>query len=181
MKIGKKFNRLSKSAYLHYITEHKKYTDFNTLGLYRSLLENPKLTMADQIEIRDYAHQYFYKTFEFYQLKDPFTYINVTTLGQELTEGDERALWAKIYVYQARTLKEKKIKHRNFGIYAKHSCGYTTCQLNNLMIKQGSYFAEMEMWFKTDKNKMNSKEKSKRRKKERKNQANILRTALENL
>jgi len=72
MKIGKKFNQLSKSQYYHFIDNYKKYTDFNTLGLYRSITENERLSLEDQIEIRDYANLIFGKTFNFYQLKDSY-------------------------------------------------------------------------------------------------------------
>ena len=51
MKIGRKFNQISKSEYFHYIDNNKKYTDFNTLGMYRSICENKKLELSDQIEI----------------------------------------------------------------------------------------------------------------------------------
>jgi|GEM_PF-5372128 len=39
MKIDKQFNRLTLKDYFYYIDHHRKYTDFNTLGLYRSLTE----------------------------------------------------------------------------------------------------------------------------------------------
>jgi hypothetical protein len=50
MEIEQKFNQLTAKEYLFYIDNHKKYTNFNTLGLYRSLLENEKLTLAEKIE-----------------------------------------------------------------------------------------------------------------------------------
>lgn len=53
---------------------HKKYTDFNVLGLYRSISENDKLPLEDKIYIRDLANETFGKTFNFLQLKDPKTY-----------------------------------------------------------------------------------------------------------
>lgn len=69
MKIGKKFNQLSISEYKHYIDNYKKYMDFNTLGLYRSIGENKKLNIKDKIEIRDYANEIFGKTFNLTQNK----------------------------------------------------------------------------------------------------------------
>ncbi len=73
MKIGVKFNQLTYAEYLHVIEDRQKYTDFNPLGLYRSILENDKLDLAQKISIRDLAHTKFFKTFEFLQLKDPYT------------------------------------------------------------------------------------------------------------
>lgn len=181
MKIGKKFRKLSKSEYKHYIDNHKKYTDFNTLGLYRSILENDKLDLQDKMEIRDYANEVFGKTFNFYQLKDPATYIGLVTLGKELTKADERQLWEEIRNNQEKILKEKRIKHRNFGDYSKHNCGYEFCRLNGLMLRQGSRFCESSMWFNSDKNHYSSKEKSKRIKKERRMKAQIIKDEIENI
>ncbi len=180
MKIGKKFNQLSVSEYKYYIDNYKKYTDFNTLGLYRSISENQKLSTTDKIEIRDYANETFAKTFYFYQLKDPKTYFELITLGKKLTKGDENQIWKDIRLNQQRILDEKRIKHRNFGNYAKHNCGYDNCPMNGVMIKQGSELAECQIWFDSDKNKFSKQEKSIRTKKNRKSKHQIIREALEN-
>jgi len=180
MKIGKKFNQLSKSEYLHYIDNHKKYTDFNTLGLYRSICENEKLELSDKTYIRDYANGFFEKTFNFYQLKDPRTYFDLITLGRELTRADERQIWDDIRKNQEKILSDKKIKHRNFGNYSKHNCGYSDCRYNGLMIKQGSWLTENHMSFKSDKSQSAAKDKSQRIKKERKDQYKIIRDELDN-
>lgn len=168
MEIGRKFNTLSVSEYKHYIENHKKYVDFNTLGLYRSILENEKLTIEDKIFVRDFANTFFKKTFNFLQLKDPFTYFQLIILDKTLTVSDEKQLWNQIRISQKEILKDKKIKHRNFGIYSKHNCGYETCNMNGLMIEQGSFFTEHIMRFDSDKNKFAAQLKSKRLKKERK-------------
>jgi len=89
MTIGRDFNTLTIKEYFFYIDNHKKYKDFNTLGLYRSIIENKNLTMDDKIAVRAYAHKLFKKTFDFLQLKDPQTFVEVEYLGQELTKGDE--------------------------------------------------------------------------------------------
>ena len=175
MKIGKKFNQINKSDYFHFIDNYKKYTDFNTLGMYRSICENEKLELEDRIEIRDYANSVFGKTFNFYQLKDPKTFYDLTTLGLELTVADEKQIWTDIKENQEKILSEKKIKHRNFGDYSKHNCGYDNCSYNGLMIKQGSFFAEGSIHFKSDKNKDAAKTKSERIKKQRKNKNQIIR------
>ncbi|WP_179346016.1 hypothetical protein [Winogradskyella ursingii] len=180
MKIGRKFNQLHKSEYFHFIDNHKKYTDFNTLGMYRSICENEKLNLDDRIEIRDYANSTFGKTFNFYQLKDPKTNFDLTTLGMDLTQADARQLWDDIKVNQQKILAEKRIKHRNFGEYSKHNCGYANCPYNGLMIKQGSGLTENHMWFKEDKNQYVAKDKSARNKIQRKNIRHIIRDELDN-
>jgi len=179
MKIGKKFNQISKSDYFHLIDNHKKYTDFNTLGMYRSICENETLELRDRIEIRDYANAIFHKTFNFYQLKDPKTYFDLTTLGIEMTVADERQIWDDIRANQEKILSEKKIKHRNFGDYSKHNCGHEDCPYNGLMIKQGSFFSEGSIHFKSDKNSDSAKLKSERIKKQRKNKNQIIRDELD--
>lgn len=166
MKINKPFNQFTKQEYLESIPNHKQYSDFNTLGLYRSLLENENLSLEEKLEIRDFANGYFQKTFDFLQLKDPQTYFEVSNLGNELTRGDELNLWRIIRENQQKILKDKKIKHRNFGTYSKHDCGYDTCPYNGLMIKQGSHLAESSMCFAIDKIKDEKKQKAQRREKE---------------
>lgn len=179
MEIGRKFNTLSVSEYKHYIENYKKYVDFNTLGLYRSILENEKLTVEDKIFVKDFANTFFKKTFDFLQLKDPFTYFQLTTLDKTLTVSDERQLWNQIKINQEKILKDKKIRHRNFGVYSKHSCSYETCGMNGLMIEQGSFFTEHIMRFISDKNKFAAQLKSERFKKERKNEKQIVKTILD--
>ena len=90
MNIGKKFNLLNAEEYLNYIKNHRKYLDFNTLGLYRSIIENENLTLVDKIKVRDFANNFFQKSFNFLQIKDPFTYFQLLTLGKSLTIGDEK-------------------------------------------------------------------------------------------
>lgn len=179
MEIGQKFNKLTLKEYFFYIENHKKYTDFNTLGLYRSILENEKLNLAEKTEVRDYANQFFQKTFNFLQIKDPFTFFGLSTLGKELTVGDEKQIWKEIKKNQETFLKGKRIKDRNFGIYSKHSCGYETCNLNGLMIHQGSFWIEHEMRFNSDKNNWCAELKSLRNKKDRKKEKQIIQELIE--
>ncbi|WP_343530896.1 hypothetical protein [Pedobacter sp.] len=179
MEIGQKFNKLTVKEYFFYIDNHKKYKDFNTLGLYRSILENEKLTLDDKIAVRDYAHKTFLKTFEFLQLKDPKTFVEVEHLGQELTNGDEQNLWDNIRKNQQRILEDKRIKHRNFGDYSKHNCGYETCVWNGIMIRQGSWLMESEIHFDSDKKEYMAKLKSEKRKADRKNARGLIKKELE--
>lgn len=180
MEIGQKFNNLTLKEYFFYIDNYKKYTDFNTLGLYRSLIENGKLTLEEKISVRNYANQIFQKTFDFLQLKDPKTFVEVSYLGEELTKGDEEKIWNEIKKSQQKILTDKKIKHRNFGDYSKHNCGYDDCVYNGLMIKQGSRLAEGQIHFDSDRAKYSVKEKSEKRKLERKNIKNIIKKEFEN-
>lgn len=180
MEIGQKFNTLTLKEYFFYIDNHKKYKDFNTLGLYRSIVENEKLALDDKIAVREYAHKLFKKTFDFLQLKDPKTFVEVEHLGQELTKGDERKVWDDVRRNQQRILEDKKIKHRNFGEYSKHNCGYDTCVWNGLMIRQGSWLSEGNMHFDSDRSKYNQKIKSERRKSDRKNERQIINREFDN-
>lgn len=166
MKIDKFFNQMQKEEYFYFIKNCKKYSNFNILGLYRSLLENNSLTLKDRLEIRDFTNIYFQKTFNFLQLKDSITYFKLSYLGQELTSADELRAWEIIWQNQEKILKDKKIKHRNFGSYSIHNCGIETCVYNGLMIKQNSFNCENTMRFKSDKNKYAKKLKARRLAKE---------------
>lgn len=178
MEIGQKFNKLTLKEYFFYIENHKKYTDFNTLGLYRSILENEKLSLEEKIEVRDYANQFFQKTFDFLQIKDPFTFFGLSTLGEELTIADEKQFWNEIRKNQEKILKDKRIKHRSFGIYSKYIC-LETCLWNGLMIHQGSVLAESNMYFDSDNNKWCAELKSLRNKKERKKEKQAIKKLVE--
>jgi hypothetical protein len=179
MEIGQKFNTLTLKEYYFFIDNYKKYTDFNTLGLYRSILENEKLTLDDKIAVREYAHKTFKKTFDFLQLKDPKTFVEVEYLGQELTKGDEQNIWDKVRRNQQQILEGKRIKHRNFGEYSKHNCGFDSCVWNGIMIRQGSWLMESNMHFESDKNQYVAKEKSEKRKADRKNEKRFIKKELE--
>lgn len=145
MKINRQLNTLSYSEYFHLLRSYTRYTDFNSLGLFRSILENEKLTLEQKIAIRYASISTFPKFFIFLQVKDPWTYQKLTLLGQDFTAADEDRLRDIIELNQQRILADKRIKHRNFGIYSKHSCGYDTCHMNGLMIKQGSLLSEYNM------------------------------------
>ncbi|WP_046246840.1 hypothetical protein [Hymenobacter terrenus] len=180
MKVGKQFNTLTYGEYLHLIENHKKFTDFNTLGLFRSIVETTKLTLEEKLKLRKVAVATFTKTFEFLQLKDPVTYFEVTTLGETLTKANENQAWEDIRHNQQRILKSKKLNHRSFGTYSKHLCGYETCELNGLMIRQGSgltyplAYCRRSMPFDTDKSWCAPWEKSETQKRNRKSNRRII-------
>lgn len=170
MKLGKKFNTLTYQQYVFALNHHKEYSDWNTLGLYRSIVENEKLDVQQKIAVRDLANTFFAKTFEFLQIKDGLTYFKLITLGEEdLTYADENQIWVDIKKNQERLLKEKKIRHRSFGDYSKHECGYDHCPLNGIMVKSHWFLANCTMHFDSDKNRWEAKKKSNRLKKERRN------------
>ncbi|RZJ79561.1 MAG: hypothetical protein EOO20_26750 [Chryseobacterium sp.] len=160
--------------YVFYIDNHKKYKNFNTLGLYRSLIEQVALTLDEKLTIRDHAHSVFQKTFDFLQLKDPGTYLGVITLGQSLTKGEEQKIWDDIRKNQQKILANKRIRHRNFGVYSKHRCPYADCPFNGLMVRQGSDLVYGSIHFDGDKNKYAGKVQSDRRKSARKRKRQII-------
>ena len=175
MKVGKQFNTLTYGEYLHLIEHHRKFTDFNTLGLFRSLVETTKLSLEEKLELRKIAIAAFAKTFDFLQLKDPQTYFEVRTLGEALTVADKNQAWDNIRQNQQRILESKKLKHRNFGTYSKHICGYDTCHLNGLMIRQGSHLEYGgEMHFYSDNRGWSKPAKAARRKQDRKAQQHLI-------
>lgn len=179
MKIGQKFNTLTLKEYLFYIDNYKKCADFNTLGLYLSIIENDKLSIDEKIKVREYAYLVFKKSFDFLQLKDPATFIGVSTLGQELTKGDEEGLWTNVRNNQQQILSDKKIKHRNFGIYSKHNCGDENCKWNGIMARQNTWLSENHMHFSNDHGSYNAQAKSEKRKIDRKTEKLIISKELE--
>jgi hypothetical protein len=135
MKIGQPFNQLTYKEYFFYIPKHKKYTDFNTLGLYRSILENEKLSAEQKIEVRDYANQFFGKFFEFLQVKDPETHCQLSILGQNLSSTEVWHQWTlKSHDKIDKILAAKGIKHCSIGVHSRHLCGHSNCPMNGLMI-----------------------------------------------
>ncbi|MFN0201065.1 MAG: hypothetical protein ACKVTZ_06065 [Bacteroidia bacterium] len=118
------------------ITNHKRYSNFNTLGLYRGIVESEKLSVEEKIQVRDFANKIFGKTYDFLQIKDGHTYYHLHTLGKEMTKADEEQVWEGMKAYKDQFLKRKHIKHHNFGNRAKHSCGYEDCYMNGRMLNQ---------------------------------------------
>ncbi|MCB2410814.1 hypothetical protein [Hymenobacter lucidus] len=152
MKINQQFNTLSLGEFQYLLEHHRKYTDFNTLGLFRGIVESAKLTLYEKRLLRTQVIAAFSKPYNFLQLKDPVTYLALSTLGEELTVADEKQAWQNIRTNQQRILADKRLRHRNFGTYSKHLCGYENCHLQGLMIRQGSILADgSEMRFCADK------------------------------
>ncbi|WP_428329288.1 hypothetical protein [Mucilaginibacter sp.] len=179
MEIGKKFNQLTIEEYYPYIDNYKDFEDFNTLGLYRSLVENERLSLNEKIMVREYAHKTFKKAFDFLQLKDPSVFVAVSTLGIKNTKADYAKIWEDVKKNQQKILSDKKIRHRNFGTYSKHNCPFKDCVWNGLMIRQGSSLAEASMHFLGDKNPYPQKVKSDKRRSERKKERKLVNKELE--
>jgi hypothetical protein len=179
MKIGKLFNTLSFEEYFELIENHKKYTDFNTLGLFRSIIENNNLSVDQKIEVKNSAIKMFEKTFNFLQVKDPFTYFGIERLGKDLTKGDEEQAWKQIVHNQEKILKDKRIKHRSFGIYSKHHCAEINCIYNGLMLHKGSFLTVDRMHFASDQNRYEKKEKAKKIKSVRKIESQIVKDEID--
>jgi hypothetical protein len=154
MRTIEKYSDLTYQEYLKVISAHKKKKNY-TLGLFRSILENTKLTVVEKIQVRDEALIIFAKSFNFLQVKDPKTYAALTMLGKVVTAGEDRALWKTIAHNQEKILHAKNLKHRNFGTYSKHLCGIETCKMNGMMVQQGGYACEYEMSLPHDSAKQN--------------------------
>jgi len=88
MKIGRKLSTFSQGEYHNLLKNYLRFTDFNSLGLFRSILENEKLTLEQKIDIRDAAKNTFPKFFTFLQVKDPWTFRKLELLGQDVTVAD---------------------------------------------------------------------------------------------
>ena len=175
MKVGKQFNTLTYGEYLHLIENRQKFTDFNTLGLFRSIVETTKLNLAQKLDLRQVAIAAFAKTFDFLQLKDPQTYFEVSTLGETLTKADESQAWENIKRNQQRILESKQLKQRNFGTYSKHDCGREDCHLNGVMLRQGSRVAwGGPMHFRSDNRSWSKPEKAERHKQARKAKQHLI-------
>lgn len=187
MIIGQLFNTMTLKEYFFYIDNRKKYKDFNTLGLYRSILENPKLDLLQKLEIRDYANRFFQKTFDFFQIKEPQTYLDLKTLGIELTQGDINQIWSEIKQNQQKILASKKIKHRNFGIYSKQDTfNGDLARQQRIMLRQKNTidsvrtpYCTAPMQFKSDKNKLTVRFMSEKIRKKRKTQKKDIKKILD--
>jgi hypothetical protein len=151
MKIGRKIRDLSASKIRRIMLDYQKYTDFNRLGLFRGILESEKLSLEEKKELRDAAIAGFPKYFDFLVIKDPETWDQLQHLGEERLRSEIRRDWEEVRRLQQRLLKEKKLQHRNFGIYSKHLCGHDLCGYNGSMVRaKHSPRYGYEMFFDTD-------------------------------
>jgi hypothetical protein len=127
--------------------------------VYRGIRESTKLTDEIKVELRDAYNVVFQKTFNFLVMKDPGLYRYFVELdGDKMKDHEMEELQQKAY-------NKLKKKHRSFGVYSKHMCGYDDCPLNGLMLPGGSSIQEYEgtMCFKSDKPSYNKNGKDIRR------------------
>lgn len=119
MKIGKPFRNMSIAEYRHYLAHHQKYSDFNPLGLYRSILENPALNSAKQQEVLALANRHFQKFYDFLVVKNLPTYARLSRLGQPpLSEAQERQYIEQLRKTADKRLAETDIRHWRVGVYS---------------------------------------------------------------
>ncbi|MTB50192.1 hypothetical protein [Lewinella sp. W8] len=135
MEIGRKIRELSARKIHQILREHHRYTDFNRLGLFRGILESEKLTLEQKQSLKEAAVAAFPKYYDFLILKDPDTWDQLEHLGQERLQPELRRDWQDIRRRQKSMLREKRLRHRNFGVYSKHLCGYDHCRYNGSMVK----------------------------------------------
>ena len=83
MKLNARFNTFTLPRYREAIANHKRYTDFNPLALFRFILENGKLGEAEQLEVLALAKAAFPRFYRHLLLKDLRTYAALSRLGQE--------------------------------------------------------------------------------------------------
>ncbi|SEQ79602.1 hypothetical protein [Neolewinella agarilytica] len=168
MKIGRPINQLTARALRRLLSDYRRYTDFNRLGLFRGILESQILNPHEKQEIRDLAKETFRKYYDFLVVKDPYTWDRLEHLGENRNRQQEGQDWKEIRRKQEEILRRKRIRHRNFGVYSRHDCGYETCNVNNCMTRpKGPNRYGSEMSFDSDRYKYARKEKSRRHKQQR--------------
>lgn len=151
MKIGRKIREMSAEKIRQLMANYQRYTDFNRLGLFRGILESEKLSLAEKEALRDAAISAFPKYYDFLVIKDPTTWDELQHLGQDRLRSQILRDWDDLSRRQQKLLKEKKIRHRNIGVYGKHLCGNDHCRYNGSMVKaKHSPRYGYEMIFDTD-------------------------------
>ena len=118
MKLNARFNTFTLPRYREAIANHKRYTDFNPLALFRSILENGKLGEAEQLEVLALAKAAFPRFYRHLLLKDLCTYAAISRLGQEPL--GEAKMWQYINNLRCEQEKEfakRKIRNSRVGAY----------------------------------------------------------------
>lgn len=120
MKLNRPFNTLSLAEYRHIIPRHSKYTDFNPLALYRSIVENPKLSTAEKQEVLALANQYFQKFYDFLVVKDLHTYAALSRLGlPPLSPAQQWDYDEQLRAQAEKILARKRIRNWRVGTVTK--------------------------------------------------------------
>ena len=120
MKLNRPFNTLTLAQYRQIIPQHARYTDFNPLALYRSILENNKLSAADQQAVLALAKQYFPKFYDFLVVKDFNTYVALSRLGlPPLSPAQQWDYNAQLRIQARKILARKRIRNWRVGTQSK--------------------------------------------------------------
>lgn len=118
MKLNARFNTFTLPRYREAIANHKRYTDFNPLALFRSILENGKLGEAEQLEVLALAKAAFPRFYRHLLLKDLRTYAALSRLGQEpLGDAQMRQYINKLRCEQEKEFAKRKIRNARVGAY----------------------------------------------------------------
>ena len=170
MILSQPFNQLSYEQFRDAMLAHKQYKQFNTLGMFRGIVESELLSPGQKVEIRNLAQKLFERQWEFLQIKDAICYVALYTLDlPDLLPPDEARIWEVLRHNQQQILREKRISHRSFGNYSKHNCGYDWCPYNGIMVRTDWPLAESRMIFRTDHPLYEAGQKAEKHRKNRKN------------
>jgi hypothetical protein len=127
-------NTLTAQGYRKLLASPHGRKQVNTLGLFRSIVENRKLPEEEKAAIRDACREAFPQFYGFLPVKDYRTYWALEALGREMTEADWRALKERSWREAAAWVKQRRIRHRSFGVHSKHECE-PTCPMLGTMVK----------------------------------------------
>ena len=120
MKLNRPFNTLTLAQYRQIIPQHARYTDFNPLALYRSIVENRKLNEEDKQEVLALANQYFQKFYDFLVVKDLHTYAALSRLGlPSLSPAQQWDYNAQLRIQARKILARKRIRNWRVGTQSK--------------------------------------------------------------
>ncbi|MGF6148844.1 Uncharacterised protein [Kingella potus] len=118
MKLNARFNTFTLPRYREAIANHQRYTDFNPLALYRSIVENDRLGDAEKLEVLALANQAFPRFYRHLLLKDLHTYAALSRLGLEpLCDVQMRQYTAGLRREQDKEFAKRKIRNRRIGVY----------------------------------------------------------------
>ena len=120
MKLNRPFNTLTLAQYRQIIPQHARYADFNPLALYRSILENNKLSEAEKQVVLALAKHYFPKFYDFLLVKDFNTYAALSRLGLPPLSPAQQWDYSEQLPAQARKiLARKRIRNWRVGAETK--------------------------------------------------------------
>ena len=120
MKLNRPFNTLTLAQYRQIIPQHARYADFNPLALYRSILENNKLSEAEKQAMLALAKHYFPKFYDFLLVKDFNTYAALSRLGlPPLSPAQQWDYSEQLRIQAEKILACKRIRNWRVGTQTK--------------------------------------------------------------